>query len=461
MVPNLTRIQSTRFLKLSLPLILEVTFVILVSNIVVWMLANYSDQVAAGVAIAGQVNNTIFLFFAIVSMGAGILMAQSAGQKNQKKMQSIFSHALYFALIFAIIGTVIFFLFYHEIFSFYQLEASVRVHAEEYGLILAPFFILNAIFLVFNQTLYANGKTLQAFYALFFCDMTILLGSAIFIFGVPWLGIPSLGVFGAALGIILGRFVYLISLAYFIHRHLGLTFTIPKRNPFKQPITKLIFKVGAPATLENLSYALFMMLITRFIAGYGTEAIIAKAYFDSLAMFTFFIASALANSGAIRVGQLLGEENYIEAQSTIRYSVKLAFVFSIIPSLLLAFGMVFISTWYTNDPLVIQYLMYIAIADVLLEIGRVFNLVVNRAIKASGDVRYPLLSIVIIQWLIILPLALLLGDFLMLGIVGIWIALAIDEALRGLNLWLRWRGLRWQKKAKKLFTSMAAPHDEP
>jgi putative MATE family efflux protein len=460
MVPNLTRIQSTQFLKLSLPLVLEVTFVILVSNIVVWMLANYSDQVAAGVAIAGQVNNTIFLFFAIVSMGAGILMAQSSGQKNQKKMQSIFSHALFFALIFGLIGTLVFFVFYHDIFSFYQLESSVQGYAEEYGLLLAPFFILNAIFLVFNQTLYANGKTLQAFYSLFLCDVTILLGSAIFIFGVPWLHIPSLGVFGAALGIILGRMVYLVSLGFFIYRHLRLKFTLPKKNPFKQSITKLMFKVGAPATLENLSYALFMMLITRLIASYGTEAIIAKAYFDSLAMFTFFIASALANSGAIRVGQLLGEENYVEAQSTIRYSVKLAFVSSVIPSVVLAIGMGFISTWYTNDPLVIEYLIYIAMADVLLEIGRVFNLVVNRAIKASGDVRYPLVSIIVIQWFIILPISLFFGDFLRLGVIGIWIALAIDEALRGLNLWLRWRGLRWQRKAKKLFTSMAAHHDE-
>ena len=95
-----------------------------------------------------------------------------------------------------------------------------------------------------------------------------------------------------------------------------------------------------------------------------------------------------------------------------------------------------------------------------LELGRVFNLVVNRAIKASGDVRYPLLSIMFIQWIIVLPLALFFGDFLGLGVIGIWIALALDEAIRGLNLWLRWRGLRWQRKAKKLFYSMANHHEE-
>lgn len=455
MVPNLTRIQSTRFLKLSLPLILEVTFVILVTNIVVWMLSVYSDEVAAGVSIAGQVNNTIFLFFAIVSMGTGILMAQSSGPKNAHKMQTIFSHALFFALLFGIIGTLLFFLFYEQIFDFYQLAPSVRAYAEQYGLMLAPFFMLNAVFLVFNQTLYANGKTLQAFFALFWCDFTILIGSYIFIFGVPWLGIPSLGVVGAALGIILGRIVYFSTLAYFIKKHLRFSFKLPKKNPFKHASTKLIFTVGAPATLENLSYSLFMILITRFIASFGTEAIVAKAYFDSLAMFTFFIASAFANSGAIRVGQLLGEENYVEAQSTIRYSLKIAFLSTIIPSVLLALFMGWIATWYTQDERVISYLIAIAMADIVLESGRVMNLVVNRAIKASGDVRYPLLSIIVIQWVIILPLAWVLSDLLMMGFIGLWIALAIDEVIRGLNLWFRWKGLRWQRKAKKLFHSMA------
>jgi Na+-driven multidrug efflux pump len=276
----------------------------------------------------------------------------------------------------------------------------------------------------------------------------------VFIFGIPFLGIPSLGIVGAALGIILGRFVYFFCLAYFIKKQLNLRFILPKKNPFFHPTTRLIFSVGGPATLENLSYSLFMIFITRMIASYGTEAIVAKAYFDSLAMFTFFIASAFANSGAIRVGQLLGEENYVEAQSTIRYSLKIAFFSTLIPSLLLAILMGWIATWYTTDPIVIQYLIYIAIADVVLESGRVMNLVVNRAIKASGDVRYPLVSVVIIQWGIVLPLALLFGDFFALGFLGIWIALALDEAIRGINLWTRWKGLRWQRKAKKLFHSM-------
>ena len=449
-VPNLTRIQSTSFLKLSLPLILEVTFVIVVTNLVVWMLSAYDASVAAGVSIAGQINNTIFLFFSIISMGAGILMAQSVGAKSTHRRQDIFSTSLFFGLLFALIGTIFYFIFYQEMFSFYQLEASVQAFAEQYGLILAPFFVLNALFLVFNQTLYAHGKTLEAFIALIFCDSGILIFSYLLIFGVPILGIPSLGVVGAAIAIVIGRVIYFAGLAIFIHRKLQLKFVLPKVNPFKTKTTKLIFKVGSPAVFENISYTFFMILITRMVAGYGTDALVAKAYFDSLAMFTYFIMAALANASAIKVGQLVGGGEFVEAESTIKYSLRMSFIATLIPSLILATSMGFIATLFSHDPVVITLMVSLAFIDIGLEFGRVLNVVVNRAIKASGDARYPLISIIIVEWIIILPLAIFLGNQLQLGLVGIWIALAIDEVIRGINLWFRWQSKRWHYKSTKL-----------
>lgn len=454
MVPNLTRLQSTSFLKLSLPLILEVTFVMLVTNLVVWMLSAYSDQLAGGISIAGQINNMIFLFFSIISMGTGILMAQSVGAKSSNKKQEIFSVSLFFALLFGVIGTILFFLFYKDVFAFYNLELDVRLFAEQYGLILAPFFIFNALFLVFNQTLYAHGKTMEAFLSLVFADSTILTFSYVLIFGVPALSIPSLGVVGAGIAIVGGRIIYFTALAIFIHKKLGLSFKLPKSNPFKLKTTKLLFKVGAPATLENLSYTFFMILLTRQISGIGTDAIVAKAYFDSLAMLTYFISSALSNSSAIHVGQLVGAGKYEEAESTIKFSIRLAFVATMVPSITLALLMRFIAPNYTDNQTIISLMVQIALVDILLELGRVINLVVNRAIKASGDARYPLISIIIVQWIFILPLIYVLTNVFHLGLVGIWIALAIDEFVRGINLWIRWKSKRWQEKSMKLNNSL-------
>jgi putative MATE family efflux protein len=392
-------------------------------------------------------------------MGAGILLAQSVGAKSTHRRQDIFSTSLAFAVLFAIIGTVIFVIFYKQIFSFYQLESHVQSFAEQYGLILAPLFILNALFLVFNQTLYAHGKTMEALIALIFCDLSILVFSYALIFGVPFLGIPSLGVVGAALAIGIGRLIYFIGLAYFIKRKLTLRFQFPKENMFRSKTTKLLFKVGSPAVFENISYTFFMILITRVIAGYGTEAIVAKAYFDSLAMFTYFIMVAFANASAIKVGQLVGGGEFTEAESTIKYALRISYVATIFPSIALALLIGIIGRLFTDNPVVLTMLMGVAVADVFLEFGRVMNVVVNRAIKASGDARYPLISIIIVQWIFILPLAYLLGDWLEMGLLGIWIALAIDEVVRGINLFIRWKSKRWQTKSKTLNQHIQAATD--
>jgi Na+-driven multidrug efflux pump len=270
------------------------------------------------------------------------------------------------------------------------------------------------------------------------------------IFGVPFLGIPSLGVVGAAIAIGIGRTVYFVGLAYFIKKKLNLRFQFPKENIFRSKTTKLLFKVGAPAVFENISYTFFMILITRIIAGYGTEAIVAKAYFDSLAMFTYFIMAALANASAIKVGQLVGGGEFSEAESTIKYALTISYVATIVPSVTLALLIGVIGRLFTDNPVVLTMLVGVAIADIFLEFGRVMNVVVNRAIKASGDARYPLISIIIVEWIFILPLAYLLGDWLGLGLLGIWIALAIDEVVRGINLFLRWKSKRWQIKSKTL-----------
>jgi Na+-driven multidrug efflux pump len=50
-----------------------------------------------------------------------------------------------------------------------------------------------------------------------------------------------------------------------------------------------------------------------------------------------------------------------------------------------------------------------------------------------------------------------LSRTLNLGFLGIWIALAIDECIRGVNLYRRWQSKRWQIKSQTLNQSLANP----
>jgi Na+-driven multidrug efflux pump len=50
------------------------------------------------------------------------------------------------------------------------------------------------------------------------------------------------------------------------------------------------------------------------------------------------------------------------------------------------------------------------------------------------------------MWGIAVPLSYFLGIMQGYGLVGIWLALACDEWVRGLAMFWRWRSRRWQNK---------------
>jgi Na+-driven multidrug efflux pump len=91
---------------------------------------------------------------------------------------------------------------------------------------------------------------------------------------------------------------------------------------------------------------------------------------------------------------------------------------------------------------------------VLLELGRSFNLVVINALRGVGDVKFPFAagatSMVIVLagaswWLGARPSdesGSALGP-LGWGLVGVWLAYAADEWVRGLIMWGRWRSRAW------------------
>ena len=76
--------------------------------------------------------------------------------------------------------------------------------------------------------------------------------------------------------------------------------------------------------------------------------------------------------------------------------------------------------------------------------------------KAGGDSRFVLNAGLLSQWGIMLFGAWLLGTHLGLGLIGVWIALILDEWLRGLYMLQRWRGGRWLRHARRMQAEAAA-----
>lgn len=93
----------------------------------------------------------------------------------------------------------------------------------------------------------------------------------------------------------------------------------------------------------------------------------------------------------------------------------------------------------------------------VLEPGRVFNIVVINALRATGDARFPLLLGVASMWGLWVPLAWLLAVEWQLGVAGVWLAMCCDEWLRGMLVYRRWKQRRWVAHALESRAALAAP----
>ena len=127
-------------------------------------------------------------------------------------------------------------------------------------------------------------------------------------------------------------------------------------------------------------------------------------------------------------------------------TVRIALVVSELLTLLIFLFCDPIYNLFTTDPAIHALGRQIVLVEFALEIGRAVNIVMVRGLTTAGDVWFPVTVGIFSQWLVAVLGGWALGDLLGLGLVGIWIAMACDEGLRGALFVVRFRRGTWRKK---------------
>jgi Na+-driven multidrug efflux pump len=103
---------------------------------------------------------------------------------------------------------------------------------------------------------------------------------------------------------------------------------------------------------------------------------------------------------------------------------------------------------FTQDREIIAAATTLLWITVLLEPGRTCNVIIINALRAAGDARFPVMVGAVSMLFVMAGGSWLLGVHFQLGLVGVWIAYAADEWLRGLAMAARWFLRGWLPSAK-------------
>jgi Na+-driven multidrug efflux pump len=293
---------------------------------------------------------------------------------------------------------------------------------------------------IFSSYLRAFGHTSDTLTGNILANVFNVGLNALFLFVMDW------GVLGVALATGISRLINLLWVWTASRRRIP---SVPEGHTLdNREIFRKIIQVGLPAAMEtslhNLAITIVISLLNR-MDGTGMHAA-APAYTVQISNFSYCAGAALAHANSILVGWRIGAGELSECDRQTRRNALVGIGLGVGTAGLFAIFSRPILTLFTRDPEMIRLVSILLTVDIFLEIGRAANLVFGFALKTSGDATYPMIIAVTFAFLFAAGGTWYFGIHLGWMAVGAYIAMALDECVRAVFMFRRWRKGCWKNK---------------
>lgn len=413
------RSERAALLWLAVPLATQQVGSQLMGTVDAAMLGRYSDAALAG---AGVGNN---LLFAITSVGFGIVMGmdtvvpQALGAGRFEDARRAVGAGIRLAILVGLIATLLVFAT-PLLLQLTGVQPDVIHEARSYVYLRAIGIVPFLITIALRSYLAAHGRTRPLVIAMVVGNIINFALDYVLIFGVRALGIPAMGVIGAALAT---TFVQLITMAVYLAA--TRTLYAGASPPSTTADLRAILRYGLPVGGQIFAEVGIFGVATVIAAHFGEREAAAHSIALAIASFTFSFAMGVAAATSVGVGSAVGAGNLALARSRgflgIRIGVSVMVVcavgFWLIPQAL--------ARAFTSD------LPVIATTVPLLHIAALFQLfdgtqtVAAGALRGLGQTSATLWGNVVGHYAVALPVILILGFGLGLGITGVWWGLSL------------------------------------
>ncbi len=282
-----------------------------------------------------------------------------------------------------------------------------------------PFFL---VYIAFRQHLQGRGILKPARAVALIANVVNVVANWLLIFELGW------GITGAGLATGGTRTFMCLAILWMVRRHRllrGAWVSWDRASRSWAGIARVL-RYGIPVAL-HLTLEMGAFGATTYLAGMlGIQATVAHGVVINMASMTFMVPLGIALAATTRIGNLIGERRFADAQTSAQLALGLGGVAMAALGLLLYAGRHWLPHLYIpNDP------GALAIAAVILPIAAAFQVVDGLQVVGAGILRGmgrtvpPAVFNFLAWWVIALPLA---GWFVLRrggGLVEVWWSLAL------------------------------------
>ena len=363
-----------------------------------------------------------------LSIGASSVVARIMGKGDVKEAKLLNTHCVVLVLtLTSLIGFVVYFNL-EGFFSVLGAENNVLSLAVDYmqiWLLALPFFSLAFVGM---NLMRAMGDAVTPGYLMIIGSALHIVIAPFFIFGL--LGLPEMGLKGAAISFAIARTLSFLSYCYvMVIRDKLLVFEM---RGFLTSCLQ-ISHVGVPAVASNLIAPVSMSVITRLLAGHGAVVVAGFGVASRIESMIQMIIFALSMSLAPFVGQNWGAGYVDRVKQALRLANWFALAWGLFAYVVLFLSANMLVALINDDAQVVQaavhYLLVVPLGmgflGVMLNSTATFN--------ALGKPIPPLVISILQMIVVYIPLA-ILGDYLW-GYPGIFIASVVTVSTLGAISW--------------------------
>ncbi len=441
-------LQNKYMLFLTVPIFIELLLQLVVGYSDQIMMSKYENAVN-GIANANTVINVILNVFIVLSSASIILITQYRGAKDKNKEEQVYYSSFWFNFISSLIITAIVVGLSRFYLIWIQTPESALNDAILYSMIAGGSIVFQIMATTLSSYLKANSFMKESMITNIIMNVINIIGNIVLINVFAQIDMPIIGV---ALSSSISRIIGFIILLVIYIKKVGAPLSF-KKFIHNRRMIKMILRVGAPSGGESLSYQtsqIIIQIVVNQIVIYNMNNVgigNIKTYASMFAMVTYLFTSAVSQAMQVIVGELLGAGETKAVDTVVKKTRNISIIVS--TSIALIFFLLsdyMFRIFHVSDPELLKIAKGVMGIEIALEFGRAFNIVYVRALQTSGDVVFPTASAIIFCWSVAVVGSFIFGSpyILNMGLLGVWMAMALDECIRAAIFVVRWHNGRWK-----------------
>ena len=427
--------------RLIVPLVIEQLLAITVGLFDSVMVSQVGEAAISAVSLVDTVNVLLVNAFSALATGGAVIAGQYLGRREAVKAGHSGAQLLLFMGEASLLIMVLFYLAKGFVLGvvFGQVEPDVAAYANTYYIIVEASIPFLAIYSAGAALFRVMGNSKISMWVSLLTNLINVAGNALLIFGL------HMGVEGVAIPTLVSRAVGAVVIVALLRRT-DLPLRVEKFTlRHDKYVVKNILRFGVPNGLESSMFQLGKILLLSTVAVLGTASVAANAMGNTVCTFQCVPGNALGLAMVTVVSRCVGAGNYAKARFYTKKLMKATYFFmwaSI--ALVLALLPLIMRLYNVSDQAASYARQIIWMHGIAAAVLWPASFTLPQALRAAGDTRFTMVVSTVSMWTLRVGLGILLGRYWGFGVLGIWMAMFADWALRMAFFLPRFLGHKWE-----------------